>query len=110
MIELGEFERESQRFADLGVTVICVSLDDLEIAAEVQRRFPSLLAVSDHRREITTGLDLLMRSPTGIGGEVVAPTTLLVDAQGTVRWLYRPENIIERLSTQEVLARVTEHF
>lgn len=44
------------------------------------------------------------------GGDVAAPTTILVDGQGTVRWLFRPDRFLKRLSPAELLAAIDEHL
>ena len=38
------------------------------------------------------------------GSEVVSPTTFLIDRGGQVRWVFRPRNILNRLSPAELLA------
>ena len=37
-----------------------------------------------------------------------APTTFLVDGSGYVRWVYRPDRFIERLSADELLQAISE--
>jgi hypothetical protein len=37
------------------------------------------------------------------------PTTFLIDGKGQVRWHFRPDRHIERLSAAEVLAAVDAH-
>ena len=44
------------------------------------------------------------------GEDVAAPTTLLIDGRGVVRWMFRPDRAIERLSPAEVLAAVDTQF
>jgi hypothetical protein len=38
------------------------------------------------------------------------PTTILVDHQGFVRWMYRPPSAFVRLSPEQVLKAVDEHL
>ena len=40
------------------------------------------------------------------GGDTAAPTTILVDGSGTVRWTFRPDRVLNRLSPSQVLAAV----
>jgi hypothetical protein len=44
------------------------------------------------------------------GQDPAAPTTILVDGQGTVRWLFRPDRFLERLSPAQLLAAIDEHM
>jgi hypothetical protein len=40
--------------------------------------------------------------------DIDVPTTILVDKQGTVRWLYRSPSVIARLSPDEVLQAIDQ--
>jgi peroxiredoxin len=42
------------------------------------------------------------------GGDTNVPTTFLVDGDGYVRHLYRPERFITRLRPEELLAIINE--
>jgi hypothetical protein len=44
------------------------------------------------------------------GGNVDAPTTILADRHGKVRWLYRSPKVITRLSPDEVLQAIDQHL
>ena len=44
-----------------------------------------------------------------VNGDADAPTTILVDGQGVVRWVFRPERFLTRLSPEELLAAVDQH-
>ena len=44
------------------------------------------------------------------GGDTAAPTTLLVDGGGTVRWTFRPDRFLNRLSPSQVLAAVDKEM
>src|SRR5947209_6495447 len=44
------------------------------------------------------------------GSDIDAPTTILVDRHGTVRWLYRSGEAIARLSPDEVLQAIDQHL
>jgi peroxiredoxin len=110
MIELGELEERAADFRARGVRMICVSLDDRDGAGEAQRRFPSLTVLADARRDLAGSLQLLHRGagPGGIDG--FAPTTILVDGDGVVRWVHRPANLADRLSPDELLAAIDLHL
>jgi hypothetical protein len=47
-------------------------------------------------------------SPTG--GETIAPTTVLIDRGGIVRWVSRKGSYLERPTPDEVLAAVDEQM
>jgi hypothetical protein len=48
---------------------------------------------------------------SGPGGQdSFAPTTLLVDGQGTVRWIFRPYRFIVRVSPSQILSAVDQHL
>jgi hypothetical protein len=46
-------------------------------------------------------------SPTG--DDTSAPTTILIDAQGHVLWLFRPSRHIERISVPDLLTAI-DHY
>ena len=51
-----------------------------------------------------------VQGKVGPTDEVVnAPTTILVDGKGTVRWVFRPDSYLRRLSPEEVLAAVDQY-
>ena len=108
MIELGELDKQVKSFVERGVSVICVSAESAESASEVKRRFPSLTVISDTRGEFARGLDILLPDASPSGDDALAPTTILVDATGIVRWIYRPKNIVKRLTPEELLAKIDE--
>ena len=50
----------------------------------------------------------MLAPPRDVPADTNAPTTLLLDGAGTVRWFRRPERIIARLSPAELLAAMDE--
>lgn len=44
------------------------------------------------------------------GGDTSAPTTILIDRGGVVRWLYRPGEAISRLAPDDVLQAIDAHL
>ena len=110
MIELGELDKQADAFRERGVTVVAISLDDLANAAEVQRRYPSLLVVSDADRSLSPALQVLHAGSSPTGGETSAPTTILVDEQGTIRWVYRTRSTASRLSPDNLLQQIDAHL
>jgi peroxiredoxin len=106
MIELGQLEGSWQEFAKRNVKVVVVSVEDQNAARATQADFPHLVVVSDAERKLATTLALIHARSAPGGGDTTAPTTILVDGGGTVRWVFRPDRVLERLSPSEVLAAV----
>jgi hypothetical protein len=86
------------------------SLEDRETAAVTQQEFPHLTVVADADRGLGQALQVLHPGAKPGGGDAFAPTTLLLDGQGVVRWVYRPDRHIVRLSPAQLLAAVDEHL
>ena len=109
MIELGQLERRHEDFARRNARVIVVSLEGLDAARQTQADFPHLLVLADRGRGLTEAGGFLHPHAAPDGGDADAPTTVLVDRHGTVRWLYRPGAAITRLSPDDVLAALDRH-
>jgi peroxiredoxin len=112
MTELGELESHFQEFTNRKnpVEIIAISTDDRENAQKSQAQFPHLKVVADTDRKMCQTLDVI-HPKAGHGGEdPAAPTTILVDGQGTVRWLFRPDRFLERLSPAQLLAAIDAHM
>ena len=110
MTQLRELEDHAERFRRIGADVVVVSIEDVPSAAETKRDFPSLSVVSDERRELSNAVDLINPGFAPDGGDSAAPTILLVDATGTVRWLHRPTRFIARPSAVELAATIEAHL
>jgi hypothetical protein len=86
--------------------VVVVSLEDLADAGETQKDFPHLVVVADSQRQLISAVEVLHRGAGQHGEDTAAPTTIFVDSEGLVRSLFRPRQIVRRLSANEVLAAV----
>lgn len=106
MIELGELERRHEDFARRNWRVIVASIEGPEDAERTQDDFPHLLVLSDQERGLSDAVGLIHRHSAPGGGDTAAPTTILIDQNGTVRWLFRPPAAISRLSPGEVLKAI----
>ena len=87
MTELGELESHFQEFKNRKnpVNIVAISMDHCEDAQKSQAQFPHLTVVADTDRQMSHTLNV-MHPGAGPGGEdAVAPTTILVDGQGTGR-------------------------
>lgn len=106
MIELGQLEAQHAEFAKRKSRVVVVSLEDQKDASKTQSDFPHFVVVADHERGLANSVEVLHRHSAPDGGDTTAPTTLLIDGAGTVRWTFRPDRFFTRLSPSEVLAAV----
>ncbi len=110
MVELGELEARHADFDKRNVRVVAISRDDLETSKTTQEAFPHLQIVSDADHHMADAL--AVNDPgRGPNGEATnAPTTILVDGAGTVRWVGRPDRFLVRLTPEEVLKAIDEHL
>jgi len=104
MIELGELESHWREFEDRKVRVVVVSVEDLEAAKATQAQFPHLVVVADAGRQLADAVGVIHLHSAPDGSDTAAPTTLLIDGGGAVRWTFRPDRVLSRLSPAEVLA------
>src|SRR5262245_33513410 len=110
MIELGELEAAHQEFEKRKMRVVVVSLDDQETSQATQKDFPHLIVVADAERKLADAIEVIHKGAGHDGGDTLAPTTILIDGAGNVRWTFRPDRFMTRLSPQQVLAAVEEHM
>lgn len=110
MMELGQLEAHHAEFEKRKTRVAVVSIEDQEAAQATQTDFPHLLAVADANRQLTEGVAAIHADSNPTGGDTAAPTTILVDGAGNIRWTFRPDTVFRRLSPAEVLAAVDEHL
>jgi|SRR5438552_14552404 len=103
MIELGELEAKAEEFKKRNVRVIAISLDNLKDSQSTQDKFPHLLVVADEERKLSEAVQV-------VHGDTDAPTTILVDGKGVVRWVFRADRFMVRLSPDELLAAVDQHL
>jgi peroxiredoxin len=111
MVELGQLEEHHADFDNKNVRVVAISQDDLENSKKTQEACPHLQIVSDADANIANALDLMDKVHHGPKGQDTnAPTTILVDGDGMVRWVYRADRFMVRLSPDELLKAVDEHL
>jgi alkyl hydroperoxide reductase subunit AhpC len=108
MTELVQLERRHDDFTKRKVEVAAVSLEGLDEAKESQAEYPHLTVLSDQDRHLSDAASLIHSHAGPDGGDADAPTTILVDRHGTVRWIYRSPSVIARLSPDEVLRAVDQ--
>jgi peroxiredoxin len=110
MIELGQLEAHWQEFEKRKVQVVVVSVEDQEAARATQADFPHLIVVSDAQHNLSAALDVIHRQSAPDGGDTAAPTTILIDRDGTVRWTFRPDRVFTRLSPEQVLVAIDKEM
>ena len=110
MTELGELEAQAGEFEKRNVRIVAASVEGPEEARQTQADYPHLTVVADAEHHLTDALEVIHPKAGPGGQDVAAPTTFLVDGQGTVRWLFRPDRVITRLSPAQLLAAVDEHL
>lgn len=110
MVELGQLEKQHEQFARQKTQVVVISIEGPEDAKLTQKDFPHLVVVADSDRKLTEAVEVLHPDSHPEGGDTSAPTTLLVDGGGIVRWVHRPEIYFGRLSPAEVLGAIDEHM
>ena len=108
MIELGQLDKSHAQFAQRGVRVVAISNDDQATTKLTQARFPHLLIVSDADQSLAKAAQVIHAGAAPGGGDTNAPTTFLVDGAGRVRWLFRPERFLIRLSPEQLLAAIDQ--
>ena len=100
---------------DLFVTRAASIAHDVEAAASSRafrsavQDFEHLLVLSDKDRGLIDAVQVIHAGSSPEGGDSAAPTTIIVDRTGTVRWVFRPDRVFRRLSPAELLAAVDEH-
>ena len=109
MVELGQLEEAHAEFAKRNARVVAISLEDQETAKETQADFPHLVVVADPERHLAKALEVIHVGSNPAGGDTTAPTTIVVDGAGRVRWTFRPDRFLTRLSPAEVLAALDKH-
>ena len=108
MIELGQLEAHHDEFAKRQTCVVAVSVDGLDDSKKTKEKYPHLTVVADPDHRLIDAAGVVHPGAGMHGEDVAAPTTILVDKHGVVRFLFRPTNVGSRLSAREVLAKVDE--
>src|SRR5580700_11322816 len=109
MIELGQLERHHEEFDRRNTRVIVSSVEGIEDARKTQEQFPHLVVLADQARGLSEAAGLIHPNSGPDGGDTDAPTTILVDRAGTVRWVYRSPAVFTRLSPGEVEQAIDAH-
>jgi peroxiredoxin len=88
----------------LGAKVITLSADSPKsLSAYKQKTGLNLIFLSDPKREVITRYGLLHPKSGYEGEDVSRPATLIIDKEGTVRWIRASTNLMVRPDPQEIL-------
>ncbi len=110
MTELVQLERHHEDFAKRNTRVLAASLDGLDDSRKTQAEFPHLVVLTDETRNLSEAAGLIHPHAAPDGGDADVPTTVLVDRQGAVRWIYRSPAVVVRLSPDDVLEAVNRYL
>ena len=110
MQELGELDSRFADFAQRGLRIVVVSVENQEETAQLQGRFPHLTMLADPGKAVTEAFQALHKGAGPGGSDIAAPRTYLLDADGTVRWRYQPDRVIVRLTPGELLAAADQQL
>jgi peroxiredoxin len=105
-----QIERRHDEFPKRHARVIAVSVEGLDDARKTQADYPHLTVVSDEKLGLSEAAGLIHPHAAPDGSDTDVPTTILVDRDGTVRWLYRSPSVIERLAPDEVLRAIDQNL
>src|SRR5437016_2360371 len=106
MVELGELEKHHSEFAQRKLRVVVASNDDQPTAQKTQADFPHLIVLADTDQTLAKAMSVIHPGAAQDGTDTNAPTTFLLDGAGKVRWLYRPERVLDRLPPEELLKAI----
>src|SRR6476659_1715459 len=107
MAELGQLNKRHEDFARRKVQVVAVSLDTEELSRETQDSLKHVRVVADHDRNLINAAGVLHKKANSHDdSDAAAPTTILIDRTGAVRWIFGSDNALHRLSPDEVLAAI----
>lgn len=110
MTELGQLHRQHKDFAARGVRIVVSSLEGPEDARQTAQEFPRLVVLSDAEGNLTQAAESLHAGSNPYGGDTSAPTNILIDESGTIRWVFRPTRYLVRATPQQVLEAIDERL
>lgn len=110
MVELGELEKRHADFDKRNVRIYAVSNDDVELSKKTQEKFPHLKIASDADLKMAAALHVIHKDAGHDGKDTNAATTILTDGAGKVRWFFRADRFMERISPDALLAAIDERL
>jgi peroxiredoxin len=116
--ELGQLRAHWQEFLDRGVEVVAVSVDPPDVSERLRQRLGlDIRFLADERGTLMDALHVRDRNaapPAFMAGrplasrDVFLPTTFLVDRDGVIRWIYRPDTYRVRAPAEALLRAVDD--
>jgi peroxiredoxin len=110
MVELGQLEKQYLEFAKRDVRVVVISNDDQETAQATQADFPHLVVVADTEQKMAKAVQVIHEGAGPMMSDTNSPTTFLLDGNGKVLWLFRPDRFMIRLSPQQLLEAIDQNL
>jgi peroxiredoxin len=110
MVELGRLEEQHAEFDRRRTRIVAVSSDDRAEAAKTQKDFPHLVIAADQGHNLIKTVEVVSDIANPTGKDIAAPTTMLIEKAGIVRWLFRPDRYIVRLTPAELLDAVDKNL
>jgi len=114
--ELGELRQHWQDILDRRVGVVAVSVDPPDVSERLRQRLGlAIRFLSDERGTLMDALHVRHRNgmpPSFIthratdGRDLFLSTTFLLDEEGVIRWVYRPDTYRVRAPAREVLQAI----
>ncbi len=118
MTELGELRKHWQGILDRRVDVVAVSVEPPAVSEALRRKIGvGIRFVSDERGTLMDAVHIrdrdalpppliTGRQPDGDSRDLFMSTSFLLDEQGTIRWIYRPDTYRVRAPAREVLRAI----
>ena len=116
MTELGELRKSYGAIAERGVELVAVSVDPPEVSERLRRRLGlEIRFLSDPDGSLMDPLQIRHRggrpgflapAAGAAGADIFLPTSFLLDGDGVIRWIHRPDTYRVRASSREVLAAI----
>jgi peroxiredoxin len=110
MLELGQLDAKHEEFAKRNTQVVAVSLDNREESLKTQEQWQHLIVVSDEKENLAKSAELIAPQRSKDGGDTLAPTTVLCDKDGVVRWVSRKDTFLERPAVEDVLKAIDDNI
>ena len=120
MTELGELRKRYGEILERGVGVVAVSVDPPKVSERLRRRLDfDIRFLSDPSGLLMDALSLRHRggrppaaiAPSAPGApppnpDIFLPATFLLDGDGVIRWVYRPDTYRMRASPSDVIEAI----
>jgi peroxiredoxin len=110
MVELGELEKRHADFDKRNVRIVAISPDNVDDTKKTQEKFSHVTVLSDEDLKMAGAVQVIHKGAGDKGQDTNVATTILVDDKGEVRWVFRSDRFIERISTDALLEEVDKNL